>query len=131
MKSVIFISVLVFLFSTFGQAQENKFSFKEQYNVDGPAKLKISTSDGDIKVLPGEEGTIEVFYIVHKNGSIIKTSREELEKILSLKLNMKITCWIFRLETKNSLPGKSIMMFLLRFMPRFKLHVLWQVRMEI
>jgi len=79
MKSVIFISALVFLFSTFSQAQENKFSFKEQYDVNTPAKLKISTSDGDIQVLPGEEGTIEVFYIVYKNNSIIKTSREELE----------------------------------------------------
>ena len=111
MKSVLFISVLVFLFSTFGQAQENKFSFKEQYDVDAPAKLKISTSDGDIKVLTGKEGTFEVFYIVHKNGSIIKTSREELEND-----------FIIDIEHENNLLDISV---------RNKKQVTWKINYDV
>ena len=79
MKSAVLISVLFFLIGTLGQAQENKFSFKEQYDISSPAKLEISTGDGDIQVLPGEKGIIIVFYIVHKGNNFVNISKEELE----------------------------------------------------
>jgi len=80
MKSTILFSVLLFLVGTLSQAQENKFSFEEQYDISSNAKLELSTSDGDIKVLPGEEGTIKVFYSVRNKGRILDITKKELEE---------------------------------------------------
>lgn len=89
MKSVVLFFSLLFLIATSVQAQEKKYSFEEQYNISVPANLKISSSDGDVQVYPGNEGTIKVFYQVYKGNTFMKISKEELEEhvILTIKHN--------------------------------------------
>ncbi|NOX48548.1 MAG: DUF4097 domain-containing protein [Chlorobi bacterium] len=78
MRATLFISVLFFLIGTLSQAQENKFSFEEQYKVSSPVKLNISISDGDVNVHPGVDGTIKVYYSVYKRGVFVDISKKEL-----------------------------------------------------
>ena len=86
MRSVVLISVLFFLVNTLGLAQDNKFTFEEQYDISSPAKLNISSSDGDIEVHPSDEGIIKVFYIVHKGGHFVNISKEELEEYVIIEV---------------------------------------------
>jgi hypothetical protein len=77
---------ILFLLAFTAQAShaQSEYSFSEKYAVATPAKLSISSSDGNIEVLPGTGKQFEVFYIVRKGNKILKISRKELEKDLTL-----------------------------------------------
>lgn len=107
MKSVVFFSILVFLFCDLGQAQEDKHSFKEQYDVKSPAELKISSSDGDIRVLPGKEGVFEVYYIVYKNNGIVNISREELEEEMIIDIRHEQNLLDISVRNKKSISWRT------------------------
>jgi DUF4097 and DUF4098 domain-containing protein YvlB len=68
------------------KAQEQDYSFKENYPVSSPARLTISSHDGNIDVAPAKGDGIEVFYIVKKYNRILKISREEVEKEVALEI---------------------------------------------
>ena len=92
MKSVLLITAFIFLTIISSHAQEGKYSFKEQYDISTPATLNISLSDGDIKVYPGKDGNIEVFYSVYKENRFVNISKEELSKyvIIDVKHNRNL-----------------------------------------
>jgi DUF4097 and DUF4098 domain-containing protein YvlB len=77
-------------------AQDPEYSFKETYDVSLPAQLAISTSDGNINVIPSAGHTIEVFYIVRKNNEVLKINKGALEEEVMLDIihngnSLKIT----------------------------------------
>jgi hypothetical protein len=65
-------------------SQTADYSFKESYDLATPAKLKISSSDGNIEVAPGNTKKAEVLYIVTRNNKLLKIDRKELEKELTI-----------------------------------------------
>ncbi|MBL0740029.1 DUF4097 family beta strand repeat-containing protein [Chryseolinea lacunae] len=69
------------------RAQDNEYSFKESFDVSSPAQLTISSSDGNIDVLPSSGSKIEVFYVVKKGNKVLKISKDELRKELTLDVN--------------------------------------------
>lgn len=66
------------------QAQDFDYSFRENYTVSTPAQLFVSSSDGNIEVLPGNGNEIQVYFIVRKNNSVLDISRAELEEELTV-----------------------------------------------
>lgn len=88
MKTTSLIAGICFLFSIFTFAQENEYSFKETFNLSTPATLKVSLSDGFIKVYPSETDKTEVYFIVKKGNSFQKISKEELDEHVSLIINI-------------------------------------------
>ena len=76
--------------------QDPQYSFKETYKMSLPAHLAISSSDGNIDVVPAQGDEIEVFYIVKRNNSVLKIDRKDLEEELTLEVihegnSLKIT----------------------------------------
>jgi DUF4097 and DUF4098 domain-containing protein YvlB len=67
-------------------AQDAEYSFKEIYKVSTPAQLSISSSDGNIEVLPSQGNSIEVFFQVKKGNNVLKISKAELSKELKLEI---------------------------------------------
>lgn len=103
MRSAILFSIIIFLFSTYSNSQESKYSFKEDYRVSSNPKLEISTSDGDIQVKPGNEGDIEVYYIVHKGNSFLNISKEELEEHVTITITHNDNLLDISVKNKNNL----------------------------
>jgi hypothetical protein len=86
MKTTSLIAGLCLLFSLFTFAQKNDYSFKESYDVSTPVSLKVSLSDGFIKVYPSESTKTEVYFIVEKGNNFQKINREELEQYVELNI---------------------------------------------
>jgi len=63
-------------------AQEFDYSFKETYEVSTPAKLDLSSSDGNLDIIPSDGNKIQVYYIAKKGGKLLKIDRKELEEEL-------------------------------------------------
>jgi hypothetical protein len=75
------------LFASVGYAQSHEYSFKETYKMSLPAQLAISSSDGNIDVVPSEGNDIEVFYIVKRDNRLLKIDRKALEEELTLEVS--------------------------------------------
>ncbi|MFY0652465.1 MAG: DUF4097 family beta strand repeat protein [Cyclobacteriaceae bacterium] len=69
---------LLYSFSTL--AQNNNYSFVEEFKVNSPAILKITTNDGNIQVEPGNSDEMIVHYIVKQRGGVLSISKSELEE---------------------------------------------------
>src|SRR5690606_37647199 len=52
-----------------------------------PASLAVSSSDGNIDVIPGEGEVITVYYIVKKNGRFMKIDRKKVEEEVILEVD--------------------------------------------
>ena len=77
---------MCYWFMLAGRRQENSFSFSESYKVSEPAQLSVSSSDGNIEVLPSAQSGIELRYIVKRNNKLLQISRAELEKEVTLEI---------------------------------------------
>lgn len=89
-KQILLIACVSFLFSI-GNAQESKFSFKENYKVSSHLELTVSTHGGYVNVFPSENSEIEVFYIIKKNNKIISINKDDIKKEgISLKVEQDI-----------------------------------------
>ena len=80
MKTLISLLVCCFLFISHCKSQDSDYSFKESYTVSLPAKLSVSSSDGNIEVLPSDGKEIQVFYIVKRNNKLLSMDWKELEQ---------------------------------------------------
>src|SRR5687768_18338778 len=79
MKLVITALLYSILAITISHAQEFDYSFKESYDVSGPAQLDLTSFDGNLDVIPTDGNNIVVYYIVKKGGKLLKIDRNELE----------------------------------------------------
>lgn len=80
---------------TVANAQDEKYSFKETYNVSAPASLNISSSDGNIQVVSSSSKSMEVHYIAKRNNQVLDITRQALEEEVTLEVthdrnNLKI-----------------------------------------
>jgi hypothetical protein len=80
--TLFFICLLTLHFSA--RAQENDHSFSDTFKVSQPAQLVVSSDDGNIEVLPSDKSHIEVYYILRKNNKLLKISRVDLKKEVTL-----------------------------------------------
>jgi DUF4097 and DUF4098 domain-containing protein YvlB len=87
------------------RAQDQDHSFKESYAVASPARLTISSHDGNIHVMQAKGSGIEVFYIVRKDNRILKISREELEKEVTLEVIKDQNSLVINARYKNIKPS--------------------------
>ena len=87
MKTLITFIIGFFMSAGLAMAQDFEYSFSESYKVSSPVTLKIQTSDGNIEVKPSSGNEIKVYYIARKENRILKISREELEKEVTLIVN--------------------------------------------
>ena len=84
MKTIVSLFICCLLSITVSWSQNGDYSFKETYDLATPAKMKISSSDGNIEVSPGNTKKAEVLYIVRRNNKVLQISRKELEKELKV-----------------------------------------------
>ncbi len=61
MKTLTSLLVCCFIFISHCKSQDSDYSFKEDYDVSLPAKLSVSSSDGDMDVLPSDGKEIQVY----------------------------------------------------------------------
>jgi DUF4097 and DUF4098 domain-containing protein YvlB len=80
MKKQLLLLCLLAFFATVSLGQEFDYSFKETYEVSTPAKLDLSSFDGDLDIIPSDGNKILVYYIAKKGGRRLKINRAELEK---------------------------------------------------
>lgn len=79
--------LLALSFASFAlAAQDFDHSFRENYSVSTPAQLAISSSDGNIELMPGSGSELQVYFIVTKNGRVLDISRAQLEEEVSLTI---------------------------------------------
>lgn len=67
-------------------AQDFDYSFKESYKIAQPGELRLSTSDGNIEIVPSNGSDIEVYFITKKNGRFQRINKNELEKELTIEV---------------------------------------------
>lgn len=84
MKTIFSLIICCLLSISLSWSQNSDYSFKETYDLTTPAKMKISSSDGNIEVSPGNTNKAEVLYIVRRNNKVLQISRKELEKELKV-----------------------------------------------
>lgn len=84
MKTTVSLLICYLVSISLSWSQNSDYSFKESYDLATPAKLKISSSDGNIEVVPGNVKKAEVLYIVTRNNKLLKIDRKELEKELTI-----------------------------------------------
>lgn len=90
MKKIITILALCCMVFGITNAQDSKYSFKEDYKVAETAGLKVSSYDGDIHVKVHNEPSIAVYFKVMKKGKLLKMNRAEMEKAIKGQLKVEI-----------------------------------------
>lgn len=90
MKISTFLVLFTFLTSFSVPSQELEYSFKETYEVTTPVKLNICSSNSNIKVISHDKRTIEVYFVVKKNGRLLTVNKEELTQIISKQSNLDV-----------------------------------------
>ncbi len=80
MKTLTSLLVCCFLFISQCKPQDLDYSFKENYAISLPAKLSVSSSDGNIDVLSSNGKEIQVFYIVKRDNKLLAMNRTEVEQ---------------------------------------------------
>jgi hypothetical protein len=85
LKVYILLAISLFL-TLIGKAQDQDFSFKENYKLSEPAKISVTTNDGNIKVSPSNNNEVEALFIVKKDGKVMDISRSKLEEDFTLTI---------------------------------------------
>ena len=86
MKRFTALFVCSICFLSRGWAQDTDYSFKENYDASLPFQLAVASFDGNIDLVAAEGNKIEVLYIVKRNNTTLKVSRQELEKDFILEV---------------------------------------------
>jgi DUF4097 and DUF4098 domain-containing protein YvlB len=100
-----FTSLLAFCacFLSAAWAQDNDYSFKENYAASVPFQMEVSSFDGNIDLIAAEGNKVEVFYIVKRNNTTLKVSRAELEKDFILEVTSTSNSLTIHIKNKNEL----------------------------
>jgi DUF4097 and DUF4098 domain-containing protein YvlB len=86
MKTLLALLSLTLVSITICNAQDDRYSFKESYELGTQAKVSVSSSDGNIEAVAFEGKKTDIFYIVKKNNKLLNISRQELEKEVTLEV---------------------------------------------
>lgn len=85
LKVYILLAISLFL-TVIGKAQDQDFSFKENYELNEPANISVTTNDGNIKVSPSSNNQLQALFIVKKDGRVMDISRSDLEEYFTLTI---------------------------------------------
>lgn len=121
MKTICFFLTLMFAAISVCHAQEKEYSFKESYPISGPAQLKISSSDGNIEVVPTDASNIQVFWVVKKGKDLQTISRRELEQKFTIIVEHAANR--LSIQVKHKEENSWMMNFTDRLEVGFSLHV--------
>ncbi len=80
MKPLLILLFCAFLSVSPTSAQDFDYSFAQTYKVSAPVKLDLVTSDGHLDIIPSSGDEIRVFYIVRRNGKLVKMDLQKLEE---------------------------------------------------
>jgi hypothetical protein len=90
MKTTTLIILFTFLIASVVQSQELEYSFKENFDVSPPTNLKISSSNSNIEVLSHNINTIEIQYLVKKNGKLLLINKDTFNEIIKNQSNLNV-----------------------------------------
>lgn len=109
MKTYILVFVSILSFSVSGKSQESNYSYTESYEVEQPLTLTISSDSRNIEVIAHNESSIVVFYIVKKNNTLLKLSKEKIENGFDnqWKTNVKHTQSTLKIEVSEASEEKN------------------------
>lgn len=77
---------LFFLLSIGSKVRAQNSSFSEVYETTVSPQLKVSTNDGNVKILPSDKNEIEVFYIAKRGNEVLSIDREGLKEYLDITI---------------------------------------------
>lgn len=98
----IYLTVAAFIiFVAASHSQDFDYSFKEEYKMNLPAELSLSSFDGNIEVFPSNGDVIQVYYIVRKDIRLLKIDRKELEKEIIVDVDHDNSHLEIRVEPKD------------------------------
>ena len=83
MKKSFLSFAFIILLSYSAKSQDFDYSFMETFEVEGQANLTVSSYDSNIEVIAHEGDEIQVLYIVKKRNQLIKSTKEEIENLVS------------------------------------------------
>jgi DUF4097 and DUF4098 domain-containing protein YvlB len=101
MKKSTILFTIALLTTVVAVAQEFDYSFKETYDISTPARLDLSSFDGNLDIIPSDGNKIQVYYIVKKGGKLLKINREQLEKDVILETSQEKSDLRIRVRQKN------------------------------
>jgi len=101
MKAFFVLGFSVICISYASYTQDHRYSFSDKIEIVSPAKLKVYTTDGFIKVTPSAGKSIEVYYIVEKGKNFLKISRQEMDENYLLEVNEKENMLDISLRRRN------------------------------
>jgi DUF4097 and DUF4098 domain-containing protein YvlB len=87
MKTFNLTLAVCILCTSASMSQDFEYSFKEDYKVSIPARLALSSFDGNIEIIPSDGNVIQVYYIVKKDIRLMRIGRAELEKELIVEVD--------------------------------------------
>ncbi len=91
MKISTVLILFFFLTSLSVKSQELEYSFKENYDISTPTRLKISSSNSNITILSHNNNTIEIQYSVKKNGKLLLVNKSRLKEIIKNQSNLNVS----------------------------------------
>ena len=97
----VYLTLAAFFFVSVASSQDFEYSFKEEYKMDLPAELSLSSYDGNIEILPSEGNVIQVYYIVKKDVRLMKIDRKELEKEVIVDVDHNMSHLEIRVEPRD------------------------------
>ena len=86
MKNLLIPFCFILLSFLTSKAQDDRYSFKESYDLGKTGLVSVSSSDGNIEAVTFEGNKADIFYIVKKHNKVLNISKEELEKELTLEV---------------------------------------------
>lgn len=108
MKTYALLALIILTSFSGIKAQDDNYSFKETYKISSPAQLTVSSFDGNIEVIKGNESEMQVFYIAKKKGRVLDISREELDKEVILTVTPEKNSLKISVKSKFENKAKSI-----------------------
>jgi len=101
MKAIALTLAAGILFTSSTFSQDFEYSFKEEYKMNLPASLSLSSFDGNIEVIPSEGNVIQIYYIVKKDIRLMKINREQLEEEVVVTVDHDPDRLMIKVEPKD------------------------------
>ena len=67
-------------------SSDKEYSFIETYGVSSPAHLTMNTAGGNISTCSWDNDSVQVAFIVRKNGKVLNLSMEELKNLADIDI---------------------------------------------
>lgn len=97
MKKTTLLFAFILFLSYSAKSQDFDYSFMETYRLSNQANISVSSDNSNIEVIAHDGSEIQIFYLVQQGDRLLKSSKEEIEDLVSNQWEFDI------LETESSL----------------------------